>query len=199
MFTAVAFPDLTVSDTDAAEASAAQTRGFAVGYAEGQRKAEQELAEQRAQLTAESEAIRMQSEARTALAVQAFDRAAAAVHAVVIPVAQEAEETVLAAGLQLAEAILGAELSDGETSATSAITRVFAHPSSAAIITVRMNPVDLSVIQDDPRVAGNDVEFRADPSLARGDAVATLPVGYIDATITTAVQRAQAELNGRAA
>jgi flagellar assembly protein FliH len=44
--------------------------------------------------------------------------------------------------------------------------------------------------------AAAGVELSPDASIARGDAVADLPVGYLDARIGTAVARARAAILG---
>jgi flagellar assembly protein FliH len=46
--------------------------------------------------------------------------------------------------------------------------------------------------------AAAGVLFSADASIARGDAIAMLPFGYLDARIATAVARARAAILGDA-
>jgi flagellar assembly protein FliH len=66
---------------------------------------------------------------------------------------------------------------------------------TAGSTTVRMNPLDLGVLDDAVRAASG-VSFTADASIARGDAIADLPLGYLDARIATAVARARAAMLG---
>jgi flagellar assembly protein FliH len=60
-----------------------------------------------------------------------------------------------------------------------------------------MHPDDLALVAD--VAAPDSVELVADPTLARGDAIAELRSGLIDARLTAAVERARAALLGGAA
>ncbi|WBM80104.1 hypothetical protein KIV56_00300 [Cryobacterium breve] len=111
------------------------------------------------------------------------------------PVLLEVEDTLLAAALDLAEAVIGYELSDGVGAARLALRRALDPASPTRPNVVRMHPADLAVI--DPTVlAATGVQFQADPSLARGDAVSEFADGFLDARIGTAFERARAALVG---
>lgn len=191
-FTSITIPDLNARvSTGAGDRSHAL--GYAAGYAEGIRQAETELGARRAELEAQFSASIAHADARAARSAAAVDTAVAAMAARTTPLIEEVQDTLAAAALDLAEAILGVELSAGTNGARAAVTRVLSSVERAVITTIRMNPDDLSVISD--VIAGNpDLTFTADPELRRGDAIAVLPYGWLDARITTASSHARAEL-----
>lgn len=102
-----------------------------------------------------------------------------------------AAQTLQRAALELAEAVLGVELSDGATGAVAALARVAA--AEVEPVVVRLNPDDLRALGTDPQLP-DGARLVADASLGRGDAVAELPDGWLDARIGTALDRARAAL-----
>jgi flagellar assembly protein FliH len=191
-FSPVSFPSLPNPVSDQADADA-RAAGHAAGYAAGLRAAGAELAGQKAALDAEHRAAVLHEAARMDRAIAVLGAASAALDARMVPVLTDAQDAVAASALELAEAILGSELSDGERSARSAVIRVLSAVDPATIVTVRLNPLDLGVL--DPSVlSAAAVSFTPDASIARGDAVADLPVGYLDARIATAVDRVRAAI-----
>ena len=95
--------------------------------------------------------------------------------------------------------MIGHELSDVPGSARAALARATGTPEADAIVAVRMHPdaiatLDAAAIESVGASAG--IRLVADPALGRGDAVAELPVGIIDARIASALARATAELLG---
>lgn len=173
----------------------ARARGYASGYADGARRAEAELAARRAELEAEFAASTRHQQARVDAQVQALAAVAAAADARLLPVVAEAQDSLAAAALDLAEAVIGTELSDDDTSARSVLARVTAVVHADAVTTVRVNPAELPLIAE---VASDLLGFTfvADPSLGRGDAVAALPNGYLDARVRAALDRARTALTG---
>jgi flagellar assembly protein FliH len=193
-FSAVSLPNLGSPDADRIETQS-RTRGHAAGYAAGLRAAEKELLEQQGARDAEhAEAMRAGRAAiERALAVLAA--AARAADARLVPVLQESEHALAAAAIDLAEAVLGHELSDGDRSARAALGRALGTVSSTELSSIRMNPADLALIDAELRARAG-VELIADASLQRGDAIASMPDGYLDARIGTALSRARAALIG---
>ena len=120
-------------------------------------------------------------------------RAAAAA----VPVLGEAERRVADAGLQLAEAILGTELSNAQTAARAALARAFPSGETVPPLTVRLHPDDVQLLTGTTPAAG--IALVADTTLERGDAVASYPDGMIDARIGTALERARTALEGTGA
>ncbi|MFS0702834.1 FliH/SctL family protein, partial [Cellulomonas sp. 179-A 4D5 NHS] len=105
-----------------------------------------------------------------------------------------------AAALELAAAVLGTELADGERSARAALARVLGNPLVPGVHTVRLHPRDLAALQAAGGVpATSGVELVADPALAPGDAIGEHPDGYLDGRIDAALDRARAVLLAEAA
>lgn len=176
----------------------AAARGHAAGYADGLRAAQRELDARTARLDAEhGDALRRGDES-IGRAVDILHRAARALDESALPLLAESYDTLAAAAIDLAEAIIGYELADGERSARAALDRALAAPNAEEARTVRLHPDDLAALGDDLR-GRLAVALAPDPSLARGDAVAEFADGYLDARLSTALARAKAVLRGAAA
>lgn len=171
--------------------------GHAAGYASGLRTAGAELAGQRAALDAEHRAALLHDAARMDRTIAVLTAAVAALDSLLLPVVTDAQDAIAASALELAETIIGEALADGERSSKAALTRALAGVDPATITTIRLNPLDLGVLDETVRAAAG-VSFTADASIARGDAIAVLPLGYLDARIATAVARARAAILGDA-
>lgn len=167
---------------------AAHAAGFSAGYAAGARAAAVDAAEQRATLLAEHERAEQERTRRHAEAVAALSRAADGLRAVRAPVLVDALGTVHAAALELAVALLGAELSDASAAARAALARVLAADELPDDVTVRLHPRDAAALELPADVT---VRVVADPALSPGDAVAEHADGYLDARLTAAVERAR--------
>lgn len=174
-----------------------RARGHAAGYAAGLRAAAQEVAARAARLEAEHAAAVSHGQARVDHAVAVLGAAAAALDERTVPVLRDAENTLVTTALDLAEAIIGHELDDAENSARFALGRALDHSTAAQPHSVRMNPDDLAVLDPATRAQAG-VDFAADPTLARGDAITEFPDGFLDARIGTALARAKAVLLGGA-
>ncbi len=149
--------------------------------------------------------------ARAAEAAEAAERAAVLAHALraaavelreaTVPVLAEAEDVLVAAAFELAEAVVGTALSDRLAAARAAVARVFAEAPAGELTVVRLNPEDLSLLgatgtDDDQGVSTlHGVTVIADPSLAPGDATGGLPTGWLDARIGSALDRAKGALS----
>lgn len=168
----------------------ARAAGFAAGYAAGARRAADEaqlqaeraraaLADQQAALTAENARL-----------VTVLAAAAQALSARQAPVLAQVERHLHLAAVELAEAVLGVELSDAATSARAALARALsgAHPDE---VTVRLHPRDAAVLAGSVPAG---VTVVPDASLAPGDAVAEHAEGALDARIDAALARARAVL-----
>jgi len=188
-FAPAVFPRLDDGGLDA-ERERARRRGYAVGHAEGFRRATQAAAaaaeEERARRTAE-EAHRGDVVAR---AVATLETAAAALTARAAELTAASQRQLLAHAVELAEVILAGELADHAASAAASVRRALAAADTAEVREVRLSPHDLAVLDRlDGRPAA--VALVADESLGRGDAVAVLDDGHIDARIGAAVERAR--------
>ena len=193
-FSPVSLPSLSHPDAERIETQS-RTRGHAAGYAAGIRAAQKEQAEQQAVRDAEYGEAMNAGLAEIERAVATLAAAARAADARTALVVQESQDALAAATIELAEAVLGHELSDGDRSARSALARALGTVPRAEVTGVRLNPQDLERLDPDV-VAQAGVDLIADPSLLPGDALALLPDGYLDARIGAALGRAKAALAG---
>jgi flagellar assembly protein FliH len=191
-FSPVLFPRLD-GRADGAEHARARMRGYAEGHAEGYRAG---LAEAEA---AQSIAAAQQA-ARDDAAAREVESAVSALHAAARSFGDREHELTDAAGdevlrcaIELAELILGAELTDAGAAAAAAARRALAAAEPAEIREVRLHPDDLRTLQNrESELAA--FTLVADGTLERGDAVATLAHGHIDARIGSALERARRAL-----
>lgn len=191
LFAPLRFPALSGGEASDASTQAVQ-RGYAAGLARGRRRAELERDRLLAAIAADAAAERELDEQRLARAIEALDDARRALDRRVAPVLDEAVRTVFEAGLSLAEVVIGARLADDDRAARTALDRALAHPSARAGVTVRMAPAAIAALA----ASGVEppVELVSDPAIARGDAIAELADGVIDARIGSALARARREL-----
>lgn len=193
-FVPSAFRALASSQLDA-QFAAARAEGYAEGYATGIRAAQSATrslhARQEAQL-AQAEASLLQEQARIA---GSLDTAVAAIGRLSIPVLEQASTALASAALELAEQILGTVLDDRSFAARSALERSTRELAPAMIRCVRMNPGDLASLERAGSLPAG-IALLADPDLQSGDAMAELEHGFLDARISTALQRAAAALSG---
>jgi flagellar assembly protein FliH len=192
----LSLPRLSGSPTVTEDIEAARQRGFSVGYAAGARRAQNELAAATAAQKAAHEQALADMTASFQSAAAALNASAQQLHSILLPTLMDAEIALGAAAIALAEAILGAELStSNEGGARAAVQRVLGHPDAGQILTIRLHPTDAAYVTSSSALPDR-VTVISDPTLARGDAIAVLPAGYIDGRISTALARATAALAG---
>ena len=193
-FTAIAFPAVRSRQNSEAD-DQARARGYAAGFAQGARAAEHELAERRAHLDAGFAEAAEQAEALLQRRIAAVETMLRALEARLQPVVESAQESLAVSAMDLAEAILGVELRDAGTSAKSIVSRVLSTVDAAEPTVVRVHPGELPLLTG--LFGGHEaIRLVADDSLDRGDAVAELPSGFVDARISTALARARCALLG---
>jgi flagellar assembly protein FliH len=191
-FLAVSIPRLGTTSSARLEEQA-RSRGHAAGYTDGLRAAQVEVDRRMAELEDEhARALRVASD-RTAAAVAVLQAAAHALNTRTLPVLAESHGALAAAAIELAEAILGYELGNEERTAHAAVARALDVTHLDDVRTVRLHPADLALLDDHAR-RNAGVIFTADPSLSRGDAVTEFPSGYLDARLSTALDRAKVAL-----
>jgi flagellar assembly protein FliH len=191
-FARMAFPALRDTDRAAAEARGV-AQGHAAGYAAGLRAAAAEIAERDARRDAELTAAVRAAEARTERALAALTAATRALDERALPLISEAEESIVTLAVQLAEALVGQELSVAEAAARLAVERVLAVAGPDSVRAVRLNPDDLAALDENVRRRSR-LTFVADPGLGSGDAVADLVDGFLDARVSTAMNRVREAL-----
>lgn len=190
-FSLVNFPDLGGSGVEAAEEQA-RTRGHAAGYAAGLRAAEVALDRERRAEAAERAAVAALAHERAEAHAALLRAAVASINSRTAPVLDEAHQLIAHGSIDLAEAIIGIELSDAPRAARAAVTRALRDVDPAVVLVVRMNPSTLAALEDDCVVEG--ISYVADPSIAPGDAVTDFAEGYLDARISSAIARARTAL-----
>lgn len=193
-FTPVSFVPLQDSGREKAAAQG-YTRGHSAGYTAGLRAAEAEAVARRGRLEAEHAQALADVQFRLDAALSSLQAATEAINSLALPVIADAQDVLLAASLELAEAVIGRALSDGDFAARTALARVLAQPAVPGVYAVRMNPDDLDAL-DNATLEAAGVRFIPDPELARGDAVAEFEHGRLDARIGTALARAKDALLG---
>ncbi|MGH3688811.1 MAG: FliH/SctL family protein [Microbacterium sp.] len=175
------------------EHARARMRGYADGHAEGFRAG-----------LAEAESVQRVAEdernERERAAAHEIESAIATLHAAARSLADRereltsaAQEQVLSCAIELAELIIAGELSDAGASAAIAARRAVADVDHSEIREVRLHPDDLRTLQ----ASADELAAFAlvsDDTLARGDAIATLDHGHIDARIGSALARAHLAL-----
>jgi len=186
------FARLVDDRADTAVRRDAELRGYAAGYAAGARRAERMLEERRGALEAACARQHDAAAAAEAQRAERLDRVLAALEARLEPTLHSAYDALLAAAVELAEALLGRELADDELSARAIAQRVIAADAERAVTRVRVHPAEASDVA--LLLTGRSVDVVGDPGLARGDAVAELPDGFLDARITTALARVRRAL-----
>lgn len=186
--------------------AAAQTAGYAEGWAQGQRAARVAAQAALAQSQAAAEAAQRAQLAALDRAVGAVARAASSLEARVTPMAEDLEDMIMGFAVDLAEALLARELSDVGVRAAEAARRAMALAPASFPVTLRLHPDDLRILSGDRPAEytfeGRHVGLVADPSLEPGDAVAECGATTIDASLAEARSRVRALLDppaGRAA
>jgi flagellar assembly protein FliH len=169
----------------------AQAAGYAAGWAEGRRAAEDEARAARERFAAEARAAAAVQQVAAAeilhtvaAAVDAFERRAA-------PSIAGMEADLIAAAFALAETIIGRELATASEPGGDALRRAlaFAPPGRAAL--VRLNPADAATLPSTLTADGRDLVLIADATLALGEAVVECDATTVEARIGAALDRAR--------
>jgi flagellar assembly protein FliH len=178
---------------------AARTAGYAEGWAQGQREAALAAQAARDQATAAEQAYDARRAAELARSVNALGRAAQGLENSLLPTLEQLQELILSHALELAEAIIGRELTDSQDRGTDAMRRAISAAPEQGEITVRLHPDDYrnimgSALDAEYSYHGRPVHLRSDPGLRPGDAIAETGSTTVDASIATAIERAREAL-----
>lgn len=191
-------------------------QGHAAGYAAGLRSAAAEQVRLASELQAEHNAAMASARKASDHAAALLAAAAAAFQQRFRLVLQDAENVLASSALDLAEAVLAYELDDGDRTARAALQRALSGGAAGMgaragegtggsvkgeppeVSAVRLHPADLDVLRASGVTDGIGVELVPDSSLARGDAMAQYPEGWLDARLGSALARARAALLGPA-
>ena len=113
------------------------------------------------------------------------------------PAVTELQQVVTELSVQIAEALVGHHLQVGECTARDAVLRALSQVPRRATVTLRMNPADYDEVT---AITGDIMEWSvadvvADPTVARGDAVAMATNLEVDASLEGALERVRAALH----
>jgi flagellar assembly protein FliH len=192
VFSKLAFPALTDPQSERVELQA-RSRGHAAGYADGLRAAETEVAALKDRLVTENLQQQQRAREQQDRAEMILARAARALDDATVPVVADAQRTLAEAALELAEAILGYELAQGERTARGALDRALSPVDVATAHRIRMHPTDLARLEAGAADRAG-IQLVADPAIEPGGAITEFDDGYLDARISTALARAKAAL-----
>lgn len=174
------------SVVDAAD-SAARAQGYAMGWAEGRRAALAHAEADREERARAHDAVHARAVDEVARTADGLVRAADRLHAESSAHRDALAATAVDLALQVAEAVLGRELQIAADPGRDALRRALAAVPEPGPVTVRLNPDDLAALG--PDALEGRVTVRADPTLARGDAVAETDTCSVDATVAAALAR----------
>ena len=191
-FSRLVYTALGAADEDQLSAQV-EARGHAAGYAAGLRAANEDTELLRRTLREQYEDEMRRGQERLNRSLAALNAAVFSLEGRTVALITDMQDVLAAAAIELAEALLQRELSDGDASARSALARALEGVDTDLVQRVRMHPVDLASLDEDTLRRAR-VDFVGDPGLQRGDAVTEFPDGYLDASLSAAISRARAAL-----
>jgi flagellar assembly protein FliH len=181
--------------------TAARAEGYAVGWAEGHRAATEQVrattAEAARQRQAESEA--WTESVRGTLS--ALARGATMLEERAVTPATELRDAVLHAAVELAEVLLGRELTLATEPGMDALRRALTLAPAGRPVTARLNPEDLPAARNALAALpegelGRQVHLVPDPSVERAGCVVECDASRVDAQLSGALARVR-EVLGR--
>jgi flagellar assembly protein FliH len=195
-FAPIAFPLIGSAGTDdlADFTEQARTQGHAAGYAAGRRAATETLAADRAAQRDEHDRALAAEIAEVRGALNAVVAAASQLAASTHQALAVADEAVLRTAVEIASMIVGRELLDVQHSAIDAVRRALAGAAELPLRDIRLHPADALIVAE--AGASDGIQIVADPTLQRGDAIADLLDGLVDARVSTALERVRRALAG---
>lgn len=180
------------------EADRARTRGYADGFAEGRRVA---LDEGRAQQAAQELRAQELHEAflhERGSALRALASAQTALGQRIDALSTLGADRIEQLAVELAESILGAELSDPARSAAHALRRALAQMPADRWTKVSFSVRDADVLDAGTAIAEqlHGVRFTASDDVDLGGAIVEIEDGAVDTRVAQAMARASAALRG---
>jgi flagellar assembly protein FliH len=173
---------------------AARAQGYAVGWADGRRRAAEEARSAEADRLAESQRADERRATEHAAAMAALRSAADDLREEAVQVAHRVEDSALALARELTRALVGHELRSATDPGADTVRRALALLPDDLPLTVRLHPdVASAAAADDLRARGIGVV--GDPELAVSDAVLETDDSVIDARLGAALERVLAALS----
>lgn len=182
------------------EADRARTRGYADGFAEGRRVALDEGRMQQAAQELRAQELHEAFLHERGSALRALAAAQTALEQRIDALSALGADRIEHLAVQLAESILGAELSDPARSAAHALRRALAQMPADRWTKVAFSVRDAEVLGGDLGAIEqlHGVEFTASDDVDRGGAIVEIEDGAVDTRIVQAMARASAALRGEA-
>jgi flagellar assembly protein FliH len=172
----------------AAEArAAARTQGYAQGWSEGRRAAEEQAALAELQAADKRRRDDERREAEHRAAVAALRDAAAALEESTAATCTQVQTHAVRLAAQLTEALVGHELAVAKSPGLGAVRRALALLPGEPVTRIRLSPDEAN----DPELVAltGAAVVIPDPSLHRGDALVETDSAVVDARVSTAVHR----------
>lgn len=180
--------------------AASRAEGYAVGWAEGLRAANERLRVEAA--LADQHRQRQTAEAASALrgALTALADGAASLEQRAVTPAADLRDAVLAAALSLTEMLLGRELALADAPGLDALRRALTLTPAGRPITARLNPADLPAVREALAAMpagslGREVTLVSDPGVEPAGCIAECDATRVDAQLSTALARVRAVLS----
>ncbi|MDT0200801.1 FliH/SctL family protein [Nocardioides sp. AE5] len=170
---------------------AARAQGYAVGWAEGRRRAEEQARTEAAEVARQHAADRARQASEHEAAVAALHAAAAQLHEQAALVTARIEEQGTELAWALTRELVGAELRIAP--ASDVVRRVLAVLPDEPMVRVRLHPGEAAALPARD-LADRGVAVDADATLAPGDAVVECADRVIDLRISAAMERVAAAL-----
>jgi flagellar assembly protein FliH len=176
----------------------ARAIGYAQGWSHGVREAAAGQAGERAAAHADRELLLVAYQQQVASALNALHSAAADLRQSALAITDQIEDQILAAAVELAEALLGRALTDPDVAAPAALARVLRLAPANEPVTVWLSPADFetltapagtALVSSVEGASGRGIVFETDPALQAGDAVARCASTTIDARLSEGVAR----------
>ncbi len=168
--------------------AAAHAQGYATGWAEGRRAADEQALADAERAAAERAAEQDRQAAEHERALAALRSAAQMLESSVAQVCAVIEAQSVEVALQLTEAVVGREVALAEQPAADAVRRALTLVPEGTTVTVRLRPEDRSAL-DPGEFAGYGVRLVDDSTLASGDAMVETDTAVVDATVAAALAR----------
>lgn len=180
-----------LDELSAVARQAARAEGYAVGWAQGRRAAEEAAQREATAAAVERAELAKRSETAMLSALQALAAAADALEGRAVVPAAELSAAVVEGAFELAQTLLGRELTLTTEPGLDAIRRALVLLPENRPVTARLHPDDASVTRAALAAAelGREILVVADPSVEPGGAVVDCDATRVDAQLGPALER----------
>ncbi len=174
-----------------------RAQGYAAGWAQGRQAAAETARAEAAQQTKADDARRAQETARLAAVLTSLAQAAQTLDHTLVPAWEELADTITDGTLALARALLARELIGLKAPVLESVRAALHTLGDAGPIVVRLEPGDLvAVDQLGLGTLPAGVRLIADPTVPRGEVLASSPVQQLRLSLPVAVAAAEEVLRG---